>query len=407
MKLAEQIPSQPLYIDLFAGCGGLSLGLHLAGWRGVFAVERNPDAFSTLKANLIDEKKHFDWPAWLPQKAWDINKLLETYAENLLALRGRISLVVGGPPCQGFSMAGRRKESDKRNQLVHSYLRFVELVQPRAILFENVRGFTMKFNPDDVNGLDYSKLVTDELHRLGYSDAHGEIIDMSEYGVPQRRERFIVVATRNNKSAEIFSHLKATRNEFLTAKGLPGRSSTRAALADLEMCHGTLPCPDKKGFDSGISGRATTGIQRFLSQRNKGKMPVDSHRFVNHTKATEIVFEKLLASAPRTKTIAGNDRIPYGLKKRSVKVLDPNDCAPTVTTIPDDFIHYCEPRVMTVRECARLQSFPDWFKFKGPYTTGGKRRVQQTPRYTQVGNAVPPLFAEMAGLALKEVLPNG
>jgi DNA (cytosine-5)-methyltransferase 1 len=87
-------------------------------------------------------------------------------------------------------------------------------------------------------------------------------------------------------------------------------------------------------------------------------------------------------------------------------VLDPNDVAPTVTTIPDDFIHYSEPRVMTVRECARLQSFPDWFKFKGPYTTGGKRRAHQTPRYTQVGNAVPPLFAEIIGLATKKAIQN-
>ena len=87
-----------------------------------------------------------------------------------------------------------------------------------------------------------------------------------------------------------------------------------------------------------------------------------------------------------------------------MKVLDPDEPAPTITTIPDDFIHYSEPRVMTVRECARLQTFPDWFEFKGPYTTGGPRRVVQTPRYTQVGNAVPPLFAEMVGLALKEVL---
>jgi DNA (cytosine-5)-methyltransferase 1 len=391
------------YIDVFAGCGGLSVGLHLAGWKGLFAVESNPDAFSTLKTNLIDDKKHFEWPGWLPQRAWDIQKLLKEKSANLIGLRGTVDLVVGGPPCQGFSMAGRRKESDKRNQLVHSYLKFVERVQPRAILFENVRGFTMKFKASEGDGTDYSELVLDELKKLGYADAHGEIVDMADYGVPQRRERFIVIATRNNLAKDIFAGFKNIKKVFLLAKGIPTKNTVRAAISDLEKRHGMIPCPDKKGFKSGITARPTTGMQRHLRAGQRQQSP-NSHRFVNHTTEAKRVFGKLLAGAPRNKTVAGNDRAQYGLKKRSVKVLDPNDVSPTVTTIPDDLIHYSEPRVMTVRECARLQSFPDWFEFKGPYTTGGKRRVHQTPRYTQVGNAVPPLFGELAGLALKEKL---
>jgi DNA (cytosine-5)-methyltransferase 1 len=130
----------------------------------------------------------------------------------------------------------------------------------------------------------------------------------------------------------------------------------------------------------------------------------DSHRFVNHTEEVEAVFLRLLASAPRNRCLLGKEREPYGLKKRGVTVLAADQPAPTVTTIPDDFVHYTEPRVMTVRECARLQTFPDWFEFKGPYTTGSKQRVLQVPRYTQVGNAVPPLFAALAGEALKGVL---
>ena len=302
-------------------------------------------------------------------------------------------------------MAGRRKESDKRNQLVHSYLKFVELVQPRAILFENVRGFTMKFKAKEGDGIDYSHLVIEELKKLGYADAHGKIVDMADYGVPQRRERFIVIATRSNLTDGIFSSLENITKEFLLAKGIPSKNTVRAALSDLEKRHGLIPCPDKKGFKSGITARATTGIQRHLRTGQKKPSP-NSHRFVNHTAEAKKVFGKLLASAPRNKTIAGDDRAQYGLKKRSVKVLDPNDVAPTVTTIPDDFIHYSEARVMTVRECARLQSFPDWFEFKGPYTTGGKRRVQQTPRYTQVGNAVPPLFAEIIGIATRKAIQD-
>ena len=85
-------------------------------------------------------------------------------------------------------------------------------------------------------------------------------------------------------------------------------------------------------------------------------------------------------------------------------MLDPNSQSPTITSIPDELVHYCEPRILTVREHARIQSFPDWYEFKGKYTSGGKRRKNEVPRYTQVGNAVPPLFAEQIGRASKEVL---
>ena len=87
-------------------------------------------------------------------------------------------------------------------------------------------------------------------------------------------------------------------------------------------------------------------------------------------------------------------------------MLDKNSQAPTITSIPDELVHYCEPRILTVREYARIQSFPDWYEFKGKYTSGGARRKKEVPRYTQVGNAVPPLFAEQIGIALMEVLKD-
>jgi len=86
------------------------------------------------------------------------------------------------------------------------------------------------------------------------------------------------------------------------------------------------------------------------------------------------------------------------------KPMDGRKVSPTLTTLPDDYIHYCEPRILTVREYARLQSFDDWFEFRGKYTTGGKARCHEVPRYTQVGNAIPPLFGEQSGEVLKEIL---
>ena len=125
-------------IDLFAGAGGLSLGLYQAGWHGLFAIEKNPFAFETLKYNLIDRKKHFNWPEWLPIINHDINEVLKNYSEQLVDLQGKVDLVAGGPPCQGFSMAGKRVKDDVRNQLVFSYIKFIKLVQPKMVLFENV-----------------------------------------------------------------------------------------------------------------------------------------------------------------------------------------------------------------------------------------------------------------------------
>jgi DNA (cytosine-5)-methyltransferase 1 len=393
------------YIDLFAGCGGLSTGLHLAGLKGLFAVERNASAFSTLKANLIDNRKHFDWPAWLTTTNWDIKDLLARKARSLAKMNGAVDLVVGGPPCQGFSTNGRRREGDERNTLVHSYLKLVEQIQPRAIFFENVRGFTMKFTANAEEGQNYSDIVLRRLHELGYGDARGELIDMSNYGVPQRRKRFIVIATREGVADEVFAALPAILPAFLSEKRLPRKNRVRSALSDLQRCHGEAICPDSSGFQSGLASRPTTGLQRLLRTRLAPHVP-DSHRFVQHSEKVKLVFNKLLAEAPRNHAILGKEGRAFGLKKRSVTILAANQTAPTVTTLPDDIIHYSEPRVMTVRECARLQTFPDWFVFKGQYTTGGKTRVTDTPRYTQVGNAVPPLFAELVGIAMKEVLQH-
>lgn len=401
-KCLDMPKLRPLsYIDLFAGCGGLSTGLHLSGWKGLFAVEKNPSAFATLESNLIIKRTHFKWPKWLPKTNWNIDDLLEQKRKELMQLNGKVDLIAGGPPCQGFSMAGRRIKSDKRNKLIYSYLEFVKLVQPKVIVFENVRGFTLKFNAQNEKEEAFSNIVIQKLKDLGYADAKGKLIDISEYGVPQKRHRFIVIATKSGFADDIFDLLASEKEIFLSNKGLSVKTTAEEALSDLLESHGKTQCPDSKRFSSGRTSKPKTNYQRYIRIFNTEYVP-DSHRYVNHTSKIVEVFEKMIEKAPKNKTISGAQRGIYGLKKRSAKVLDLKQCAPTITTIPDDLIHYSEPRVLTVRECARLQSFPDWFEFKGPYTTGGDRRVQETPRYTQVGNAVPPLFAEQLGNAIKK-----
>lgn len=389
------------YIDLFAGSGGLSLGLYNAGLRGIFAVERNKDAFSTLKYNLIERKKHFSWPNWLEMKNWDINELLEVHSKELATLNGSIDLVVGGPPCQGFSMAGKRKNDDIRNQLMHSYIEFIKLVQPTMLFFENVQGFTVGFK-DHKDKQKYSDILVSELHELGYNLEY-KIVTMSEYGVPQNRKRFILFASKNGAYEIFFDELLKNKDCFLRDRGLKIPITISQAINDLKKSHGEVDSKDTKAFKNGKYGRATSAYQKLMRNNiERGAFP-DSHRFAKHKSATIDVFKRLMTASEKSIRITPSMNLVEGLKKRGVTPLKKNSICNTITSIPDDYIHYDEPRIMTVREHARIQSFPDDYEFKGPYTTGGERRKMDVPRYTQVANAVPPLFAEQVGEVILKI----
>lgn len=394
-------------IDLFAGCGGLSLGLYQAGWHGVFAIEKNPCAFETLKYNLIDKKNHFDWPEWLPKEPLDILEVNKKYKTQLKNLRGSIDLVAGGPPCQGFSMAGKRVKDDVRNQLVFAYIDFIKMVQPKLILFENVKGFTYAFNKEkDPDAVPYSTIVVNQLERMGY-DVSPQVIDFSEYGVPQRRKRFILVGVQKNlkkKASGFVKQLQESRDGFLADRGLKKDTTVFEAISDLLRANGTVPTPDRKNFLSGIYGVVSSPYQDYMRQGIGGQIP-QSHSFARHGAEKLACYKKLLLEYPvKGKRIDGKEREIWGIKQRGIYILNGQAVAPTITNMPDDYLHYQEPRIMTVRECARIQSFPDWYEFKSKYTTGSDQRKKEVPRYSQVGNAIPPLFAHQAGMVLKEMI---
>ena len=383
------------YIDLFAGAGGLSLGLHKAGLTGVFAVERNKDAFETLKYNLIDKKSHFEWPEWLDQKNWDILELLEKHSLELSNLKGNVDLVVGGPPCQGFSMAGKRQNDDVRNQLMHSYIEIVRLVQPKFLFFENVQGFTVDFKGEDTLK-NYSNILLDELKNMGYK-VECQIIMMSEFGVPQNRKRFILFASKDKLRKSFFDILTYNRDNFLKDRRLKLPITVSQAIDDLKFEHGVVDSQDTKNFTNGTYGKVNSSYQRLMKKNIDKKSIPDSHRFAKHREETVELFERLMQASDKVLRITPQMDLVKGLKKRGVTPLKEKSVCNTITSIPDDYIHYAEPRIMTVREHARIQSFPDEYEFKGPYTTGGERRKIDVPRYTQVANAVPPLFAEQVG----------
>lgn len=404
------------YIDLFAGCGGLSLGLYNSGlWKGKFAIEKSPDAFETLQYNLIEKKNHFEWPNWLPKQNHDINEVIKNHNDNLKSLRGEIDLITGGPPCQGFSTAGRRIEGDSRNELIKSYIKFIRLVQPKVIFFENVKGFTQKFDKNKIKGKIYSEYVTNALEYdspkgdfQGYK-VEGKLIDFSEFGIPQKRTRFILVGIRKDivsqvKPGGFFEQIQKQKKSFLIKKGIGLTNSLEDAISDLLKINEVVS-PDTKSFKAGVYNPIKSNYQKLLRGKVDSKIP-DSHRFANHNEDTLRKFEFILHNAEKNKTLSNELKERFNLKKRTVIPLSGQTPTPTITTLPDDYIHYCEPRIFTVREYARIQSFNDWYEFKGKYTTGGKRRTQEVPRYSQIGNAIPPLFGEQAGLILNSVL-NG
>lgn len=395
---------KPNYIDLFAGCGGLSLGLHLSGWKGVFAIEKSPDAFETLKHNLIENINHFNWPKWLPIAPHEINELNTFCKKELQKLTGKIDLVAGGPPCQGFSTAGKRNEQDERNKLLYSYIDFIKVVKPKLLFFENVKGFTYAFKKENSKGIPYSKIVVDELSQLGYK-IKAQVINFSEYGIPQRRKRFILVGGLNVNPDYFLIKLKDQKELFLREKELTEPISVENAISDLLRANGIKISPDSKNFKAGVYSNISSKFQELMRNKNGdvGKI-VDSHRFAKHTETVKQRFKYLIGNAPHNKELKEILSVKYNLKKRTLVTLDKNGISPTLTTLPDDCIHYCEPRILTVREYARLQTFPDWYEFKGKYTTGAKLRKTDVPRYTQVGNAIPPLFVEQVGLVLKDIL---
>ncbi len=412
------------FIDLFAGCGGLSLGLSMAGLEGQFAIERDPMAFDTFAANFLGDRKvpiaKFTWPSWLNQEALGIDDLLLKHHSHLVQLNGKVEVLAGGPPCQGFSFAGKRQESDPRNLLFEKYVQVVKAIQPSALVLENVPGMRVahiskkpsKYPNNPLPESYYEKLKR-ALEDVGY-DVRGEIVDASGFGVPQKRSRLIVIGIRRDISERLpggidraFELLEIKRQEQLLEFKLSSSVSAQEAISDLRAEYAVLkPCTDpysRSGFEEADYIEPDSTFQKLMHKFcRKGTM--NSMRLAKHHEEVSDRFARILDQCRKGVRMNDADRAQFGIKKHRIHPMSANDPAPTITTLPDDVLHYSEPRILTVRESARLQSFPDWFQFRGKFTTGGKRRTKECPRYTQVGNAVPPLLGRAIGLAIDALL---
>lgn len=404
------------FVDLFAGCGGLSLGLMASGWAGIFAVEQDTLAFETLKYNLVEgnanSPHHYDWPNWFKKSPVEISQFIEQHRSDLQSIAGSVDLLAGGPPCQGFSLAGRRKSNDPRNELFKYYVELVNILKPPFLLLENVRGISVAFRkPAEVATTTepakaFSDQIKESVEAANYN-VFTRLVRAMDVGVPQFRPRYIMLAIRKDllegqKEFDPFADFEDSRKRFLKQKGLrTDRPVTvKQAISDLEKKgKQIIECVDSPGFKQIAYSHPKTKYQRLLHGTLNGTAP-NSLRLANHQDETKKRFRKILSSCRHGVQLNSEDRQRFGLKKHCTVPLDGAKPSHTLTTLPDDFLHYSEPRILTVREYARLQSFPDWYEFRGKYTTGGDRRLRECPRYTQAGNAVPPFLAEFVGVLI-------
>lgn len=431
-------------IDLFAGCGGLSLGMEQAGFTPVFVNELNDDARATYLLNrphllggtpfnelpeLASSDVHTLDQARLIQLEQELKRLDETlsFGEN-----GSIDVLAGGPPCQGYSGIGHRRSYsvDKceipSNRLYERMAFVVEVVRPRIFLFENVRGLlSAKWTAQGEKG-DIWKDVYGRFKRLGVEhgyEVRWQLVRASDYGVPQNRPRVLIVGIRNDIAKLAEGLLNSTSDEhsayksnFLPKVGIHPVPDLIDLLSDLEDDR-IINHLKTQNFPESFATRAypkeaSTDVQKMLRMRGSDVVGAQVSD-VEYSKHSQRIVSKFSAM------LENGGEIPeqFKTKKFAQKVLPARwgNKPPTITacSMPDDYVHYRQPRALTVREWARLQTFPDWYQFAGKRTTGGLRRAgnpregihdREVPKYTQIGNAVPVRLAEAIGLHFDKIL---
>lgn len=324
------------YIDLFAGAGGMSLGFDNAGFKNLLAVEFNKDFAETYKKNFPRHNLIVD----------DIKNVTEKQIYDIIKSE-KVDVIIGGPPCQGFSIAGnigRNFIDDARNRLFKEFVRFVKIIKPRMFVLENVAAMERHNKGKTI------KEIVSSFKEIGY-DIKYKVLNAVNYGVPQERRRIFIVGTLGENS---FEYPQESDN-IVTVK---------EAIDDLPK----------------LENGETSEIPNHTAMKHSDQM-LEKMSYVSDGGNRNDIPEKL-----RPKSGDSRKYIRYNSKK-------PSFC---VTGDMRKIFHYNQNRALTCRELARLQTFPDSFIFLG---NAGK--VQQ-----QIGNAVPVLLANKIALQVKEVLDN-
>ncbi|MBN1962396.1 MAG: DNA cytosine methyltransferase [Deltaproteobacteria bacterium] len=384
------------FIDLFAGAGGLSCGLEQAGFKPILANEINETYASTYKTNNPD----------CDVIIGDVKNISRKKIADIMKKYGEIDLIAGGPPCQGFSInAPIRNLDDQRNHLFKEFIRITKEIMPKAVLIENVPGIISLGKGTVV------EQIYKELEFLGYKLSH-RILFAGHYGVPQMRFRTVFIGLRDFHKPILFpepEYNSTAQANFTDAKKLclsilpilaqklKEQINVWDAISDLPPINS-----EKKIGEYPYLSSPKTTFQKYM---RRGAKKITSH-FCNSLAKINIERLKHIPLGGSWRDIPF-DLLPKGLTraKRSDHTkrygrLHPNSLCSTILTKCDphwgSFFHPYQDRVITVREAARIQSFPDRYIFKG----------NMTKQYQQVGNAVPPLMAYSIGLAIREMITN-
>lgn len=336
-------------IDLFSGVGGLSLGFEWAGFETVVSLDIWKDAIETYNHNRKNKCGIVK----------DIHEFNEVDVHEIIK-KNKITGVIGGPPCQGFSTVGTRDINDKRNHLYLEFYKTVKTVMPEFFVIENVRGM-LTLN----NGL-FVKDVLERFGNLGYNIEY-KLVNASDYGVPQNRHRVFFVGFKNSM--------------FEFPKKKDYKVSTSDALSDLPT---KLPTDNLKYISE-----PKNDFQRMMRQNSKS---IKNHEHTEHSEQTINVISKV----PDGGNIKSLPEEYWQIRKynKAFQRMNSNLPSNTIDTGHRNYFHYSENRIPTARESARIQSFPDDFEFLG--TKGSQ--------YKQIGNAVPPLLAETIALQIKKTI---
>lgn len=336
----------PRFIDLFSGAGGLSLGLESVGFEAALAVDEWDDALETFKRNK-------------PHAAVMQADLMHVDPEHLLEQSGPVDLIVGGPPCQGFSISGKRDPEDPRNKLYQSFVDVVRVASPQFFIMENVP------NMASMGKGAILRASISEFEALGYSTVHA-VLKASDFGVPQNRRRLFLVGSRHGIRVD-FPAPTTSSSPVTTSDGI-------SDLPEQSVADGTNNSePPKSAYQE---------LMRSVSSE------IWNHTITQHTERTQSIIA-LVPDGGNYKDLPEELR---GTRRVNIAWTRFSSTRPsfTIDTGHRHHFHYRWNRIPTVRESARLQSFPDHFRFFGT----------KTSQYKQVGNAVPPLLSATLGQSL-------
>ena len=335
----ETLAKSHTIIDLFCGCGGLSIGFEMAGFEVKLAIDNWEDALVTYRYN------HHDTDTLNA----DLLNLDPKDVEEKYNIHD-LSVIIGGPPCQGFSVAGKRIIDDDRNKLYKSFVRFVKHFQPKAFVMENVPNIL------SIGGGAIKDAIINDFTELGYTVSY-KVLTASDYGVPQNRRRAIFVGLRD----KVFPFPEASVKERVT---------TYEALSDL--CENSVE--DGANYPVGP-------LSDYQRKMREGVEKLYNHQITVHTSETQ----RIIAMVPDGGNYKDLPKEMWNLRKVHIAWTRMNSQKPcfTIDTGHRHHFHYSYNRIPTVRESARIQSFPDDFVFLG----------SKTSQYKQVGNAVPPLMS--------------